>query len=107
MARKVIWAPRAADLLEEVARDIESDSPEAARKLVQEAMRTADSLDELSERGRIVPELHDSSYRELFIGKFRLVYRVHAEQVAVVAFVHGARDFRSWWKRFRRDRAPN
>jgi Plasmid stabilisation system protein. len=107
MDRKVIWAPRAVALLEEAANHIEEDSPSAARHLVADAIQAADTLAELSERGRIVPELRDSVHRELFVGKYRLVYRVAAEHVAVVAFVHVARDFRSWWKRFRRERALN
>ncbi|HVT05655.1 MAG TPA: type II toxin-antitoxin system RelE/ParE family toxin [Thermoanaerobaculia bacterium] len=107
MVRKVRWAPRAIALIEEAARHVAGDSPEAAQRLVTDAVAAAESLAELSERGRMVPELDDPAYRELLVGSYRLVYRVEADNVAVVAFVHGARDFRSWWKRYRREGAPN
>jgi len=78
-------------------------------KLAVNVVAAAESLSDFSERGRIVPELKASEprYRELLIGAYRLVYLVEEDHVAVVAFVHGARDFRSWWKRLRRERRPN
>lgn len=106
MARKVIWAPRAVFLLEEAANHIELDSPSAAVRLIEETLAAADSLTELAERGRRVPELKDAVHRELLIGRYRLIYRVEPEIIAIVAFVHGARDFRAWWKRHR-ERVPN
>lgn len=101
MARKVIWSPRAAALVEEAARYIEIDSPAAASKVVADAFAAAESLSELPDRGRFVPELSGSRYREIFVGRYRLIYRVGEDIVAIVAFVHGARDFRPWWRRFR------
>lgn len=93
-------------MLEEAAAYIEEHSPSAARQLVIDAVEAAESLTMFPDRGRFVPELHDSRHRELFVQKYRLVYEVGTERVAIVAFVHGARDFRSWWKTFRR-RDPN
>jgi toxin ParE1/3/4 len=107
MARKIRWAPLAADLLEEAVEYIAKDSPDAARRLASAVVAAAESLAELSERGRIVPELGDRRYRELLIGSYRLVYRVSDEAVNIVAVVHGARNFRSWWKAAREDRSPN
>ena len=107
MAQRVIWAPRAIALLEEAAGHVANASPAAARRLIDEAVAAAESLSELSDRGRFVPELREASHRELLIGSYRLIYRVAAEQVEIVAFIHGARDFRSWWRRQKADRAPN
>jgi toxin ParE1/3/4 len=94
-------------MIEDAAKYIALNSPAAARRIAADAVRAAESLSELCERGRIVPELDDSRYRELLIGAYRLVYRVEEEHVSIVAFVHGARDFRSWWKRHRPERRPN
>ena len=107
MGRKVIWAPRSVVLLEEAANHVETDAPQAARELVAQALELGASLSELSDRGRAVPELHDDRHREVFVGSYRLVYRVTQDAVHIVAFVHGSRDFRSWWKRLRRNAAPN
>jgi toxin ParE1/3/4 len=104
---QVVWAPRAITLVVEAAEHIESDSMTAARELVQNAFESAASLANLSNRGRFVPELDDSIHREVFVGRYRLIYRVETDHVAVVAFVHGACDFRRWWNRHRRKNAPN
>jgi plasmid stabilization system protein ParE len=72
-----------------------------ASKLVRDTFTAAESLSELPDRGRLVSELSGSKYREIFVGRYRLIYRVGADYVAIMAFVHGARDFRSWWRRYR------
>jgi plasmid stabilization system protein ParE len=96
-------------MLEAASEYIALDSQVAAQQLAVNVVAAAESLSDFSERGRIVPELKSSEprYRELLIGAYRLVYLVEDDHVAIVAFVHGARDFRSWWKRLRRERRPN
>jgi plasmid stabilization system protein ParE len=94
-------------MLEDAVEYIANDSPAAARQLATAVVAAADTLAELSERGRIVPEVGDPRYRELLVSSYRVVYRVSEEAVNIVAVVHGARDFRSWWKRYREDRSPN
>jgi toxin ParE1/3/4 len=43
-----------------------------------------------------VPEIDDSGLRELFVFRYRLLYRVGDGKVIIVAFLHGARDFVTW-----------
>lgn len=50
----------------------------------------------LSERGRVVPELAHPAIREIFVGKYRLIYEVGSSRVEILAFIHGARDFGKW-----------
>jgi toxin ParE1/3/4 len=52
----------------------------------------------LSERGRIVRELNDPAIRELLVFNYRLLYEVEDHRVLIVAFLHGARDFATWWR---------
>jgi plasmid stabilization system protein ParE len=95
-------------MLEEAVEYIALASPAAAHRLAMAVVAAADSLSELSERGRSVPELDDPLYRELFVSAYRLIYRVEDEQVvSIIAVVHGARDFRSWWMQSRQERLPN
>jgi toxin ParE1/3/4 len=51
-------------------------------------------LGAFANRGRIVPELDDESVRELFVfrQRYRMIYRVLAHEVQILAFIHGARD---------------
>ena len=95
MARRVRWAERAASDLVEAAEYIARDSPVYAALFVRRVHRAARSLSRLAERGRLVPELTDAECRELFVGGYRLLYRISGEVVFVTAFVHGARDLRA------------
>jgi toxin ParE1/3/4 len=53
----------------------------------------------LSERGRLVPELTGSDFREIFVFRYRLIYEVQPSVVRIAAFLHGARDFAAWQRR--------
>jgi plasmid stabilization system protein ParE len=82
--------------LDEVLADIANDSPVGAVRVLERALKVAESLRNLSRRGRVVPEVADPDLRELFVFKYRLFYRVHDDRVVVVAFLHGSRDFAKW-----------
>jgi toxin ParE1/3/4 len=60
--------------------------------LVREARDAARSLSHLANRGRIVPEVNDVRVRELFVWRYRLIYRVTDRTVEILAFIHSARD---------------
>ena len=47
------------------------------------------SLAQFPRRGRRVPELDRPEYRELIYGRYRVVYRVDAQQVVVLTVRHG------------------
>jgi toxin ParE1/3/4 len=68
-----------------------------------------ESLDELGERGRVVPELRVrgiTTYRELVSLPYRILYRALAREVWIVAVLDHRRDLASvLHERARRDRA--
>ncbi len=66
---------------------------------MRQALEAARSLGDLSERGRIVPDLRDPEVREIFIGRYRLLYEVHPDEVWVMRLLHGSQDFLSAWGR--------
>jgi plasmid stabilization system protein ParE len=72
------------------------DSLDGARHVLRQALAAARSLEALAERGRTVPELEDPQIREIFVFRYRLIYRVEADRVSILAFIHGARDFVRW-----------
>jgi toxin ParE1/3/4 len=94
--RSVVWTESARAALDDVITHIAQDSRDAALRVLVAALDTASSLDLFSERGRIVPELNQPDLRELFVFDYRLLYRVRPEEVIVVAYLHGARDFATW-----------
>lgn len=91
--RRVVWSHQARHSLEEILDFIQQDSREGARQVLEQALAAASSLSTLSERGRVVPELAEPSIREVFVYRYRLMYRVTEASVEILAFIHGARDF--------------
>jgi toxin ParE1/3/4 len=94
--RRVAWTPEARRTLAEVIEFIAQDSLEGAQRLLEQALNAASSLETLAERGRVVPERGDPQIREIFVHRYRLMYRVSDDLVAILAFIHGARDFERW-----------
>lgn len=93
MAYEVTWADSAIIDLVQAVEYIAKDSPSYAATLAASAERVAASLANLPQRGRRVPEYNDPDIRELIVGHtYRLIYRVTANVVSVIAFVHTARD---------------
>lgn len=91
---KVSWAQTALDDLDEIIGYIMADSPINAMKVLEHIEESAAALTTLPERGRIVPELkfHGvTTYHELIIKPWRLMYRVSGQQVSVVSVVDGRR----------------
>jgi len=98
MARSVRWTLAALDDLDQAAKYIARDSATYAAAFVRDALSTARSLQQYAERGRIVPEFEQDNIRELFVGSYRLVYRV-GDRVEILAIIHGARDTGAVWDR--------
>lgn len=51
------------------------------------------TLNKFARRGRIVPEHNDGQIREIFIHRYRLIYKINDEEVVILSFVHGAQQY--------------
>ncbi|WP_133819444.1 type II toxin-antitoxin system RelE/ParE family toxin [Tahibacter aquaticus] len=91
MAHELRWSPEAVEDVEQIASYIERDSAWYAQAVVARFFAAAESLRELPERGRVVPELRDTSVRECFVYSYRLIYKVSLGKVLVLAVTHGHR----------------
>ncbi|HEX8409106.1 MAG TPA: type II toxin-antitoxin system RelE/ParE family toxin [Thermoanaerobaculia bacterium] len=92
MAYEIEWAESAIASLIDTIEYIARDSPSYAAALAIRAERAAASLSDLPDRGRRVGEFDDPSVRELSVDSYRLIYRVRAAKVVMLAFVHKSRD---------------
>ncbi|MBI5874584.1 MAG: type II toxin-antitoxin system RelE/ParE family toxin [Deltaproteobacteria bacterium] len=99
MARKVIWSYEATDDLDALAEYIARDSSFYAASFTQQILDISRSLNEFSERGRVVPELGDPNVRELLIREYRLIYSIEPSRIVILALVHGARDLKTLWEK--------
>ena len=94
--RRVVWTRGARDDLDEAIDFISKESPSAALAVLERMLEAAQSLEELAERGRVLPELEDPVIRELLPNPFRLVYRVGADTIELLGVIHQRRDFSLW-----------
>lgn len=106
MARSLRWTESALADLDEAAAFIAKGSRYYAAALVRELRSATKALKQFGERGRIVPEFADRAIREVIVQSYRVVYRVDADIVWILAVVHGARDLRALWDREGRERTP-
>lgn len=93
---EIIWTEPALNDLDEIAGYIALDNLNAAKSLVQQVFHSVDRLEAFPETGRLVPELHESRYRELIIGPCRVIYRFDGQTVFLIYVVRSERLLRSF-----------
>lgn len=91
MAIKLEWSNEALEDIESIATYIEKDSPVYAKSVVSKFFEKAEIIKDFTELGRIVPELNDSTIREIFVYSYRLIYKIDSNTVLFVAVIHGKR----------------
>lgn len=95
--RRVEWTAEARDDLLQVVDFIAFDNPLTAQRILDRLRSRALSLDRLAERGRVVPELRGTRFRqhrELIVAPWRLFYTIDTDVVRVIALFDGRRNLR-------------
>jgi toxin ParE1/3/4 len=88
---KVHWTETSIEHLISIYDQISQDSSFYATKMVDRLTRRSQQIGDFPTSGRVVPEYGAQDLREIIEGSYRLIYRVKADQVDVVAVIHGAR----------------
>ena len=88
---KVCWTDEALRHLDDIHRHIAGDSPFYARRMVDKITRRSRQIGAFPQSGRMVPEYQDMDVREVVEPPYRIVNRVTADRVDVLAVFHGAR----------------
>lgn len=89
---RVVWTEHASAQLDEAIGFIAADRPEAALEWLERLLDAGESLSELADRGRVVPEVARDDVRELIVGPYRLVYRRDEDAVVITMVLHSRRD---------------
>ncbi|MBE0418255.1 MAG: type II toxin-antitoxin system RelE/ParE family toxin [Coriobacteriia bacterium] len=89
---RVSWTEQALGQLDEAIAFIAADRPEVALDWLERLLEAGESLAELSDRGRVVPEAGRKEVRELLVGPYRLVYRRDTDAVTITMVLHGRRE---------------
>ena len=98
MVFQIIWAPRALADLREIVNYIRRRDSKTALRFGQKLIHKVETLDRFPERGRMIPKFQNPAIREVFLGPYRIAYRIKAEvsQVEIARIWHGARSEESF-----------
>ena len=88
---KVHWTDTALGHLQAIHDYIARDSKRNAKRFVDRLTRKSQTVGRFPESGSIVPEFGSPEIREIFEQSYRIVYRILADRIDVVAVTHGAR----------------
>lgn len=95
--RRVEWTAEARGDLLQLVDFIAFDNPLTAQRIPDRLQSRALGLARFAERGRIVPELRGTRFRqhrELIVIPRRMFYTIEADVVQVIALFDGRRDLR-------------
>jgi plasmid stabilization system protein ParE len=90
---QVVWSPSSLEDVERIAEYITRDSADHAALFVSRLMQATDRLHDFPRSGRVIPEIGDSSCREILYGAYRVMFRIVGQDVWITGVVHGARDW--------------
>jgi toxin ParE1/3/4 len=87
---RVIWTPQAKCDLREIKRYISRDAPSTARafiRRIQEPVRKVGTMPTAAAR---VQEVARDDVREVYVGDYRIIFRIRESDVRILAVMHGA-----------------
>lgn len=88
----VHWTDTAEAHLDAIYRHIARDSPVYAKRMVDRLTRRSIQIADFPQSGRKVPEYNFEQIREVIEGPYRIAYHIKADQIDVIAVLHGARN---------------
>lgn len=87
---QLTWSPEALRDLDEICSFLGRTSDSYARAVASDARAVAESLPAMPRLGAKVPDYDRDDIRERQVRNFRLIYRIHGEDVEVVSFVNAS-----------------
>jgi toxin ParE1/3/4 len=90
---KVIWSPSALKDADSISEFIARDSVNRAALFVLRLIEATDRLQDFPLSGRIIPEINDSSCREIVYSTYRIMYLLENDEVWITGIVHGSRNW--------------
>ncbi|MDA0740207.1 MAG: type II toxin-antitoxin system RelE/ParE family toxin [Nitrospirae bacterium] len=87
---KIHWTETAEAHLDAIYAHITQDSKVYALRTVDRITKRTKQIDMFPQSGRQVPEYDVDQIREVFFGPYRIIYHIKADQIDVIAVVHGA-----------------
>jgi toxin ParE1/3/4 len=90
---EVAWTDEALADVERARAYVARESARGAQTVVRRIRDAVRRLHEHPASGRMVPEFDDPVYREVIAGRYRVIYRLDADEnrVRILMVVHGSR----------------
>ncbi|NLV29570.1 MAG: type II toxin-antitoxin system RelE/ParE family toxin [Acidobacteria bacterium] len=88
----VHWTDTAQDHLDAIYAYIAKDSPEYALRMVARLTRRSQQIADAPLSGRRVPEYDMDQIRQVIEIPYRIIYHIRADQIDVIAVLHGSRN---------------
>src|SRR5438046_3187259 len=92
MAFRVAWLFQARHDLKDIVEYYRLSSPQYSKNFSTKVKSASRTLAHNPLRGRIVPEYETAHIREIFVDRYRLIYSVENNLVAILGIIHMARD---------------
>lgn len=89
---RVEWSNSARDDLADLVQYISRDSSFYARRFGENMVFATRRLRDFPESGRIIPETEDQKLREIIVQGYRVMYRLEADRILILAIMHGRQD---------------
>jgi len=88
---KLTWSPLAFERMQEIGAYISADDPVAALGWTESIFDAVEQLVDFPASGRVVPEFKRHEVRELIRGRYRIIYRIDEEEIAILTVRHSRR----------------
>jgi len=95
MVRKVKWSRSAKTDLQQILEFISRDAPLTAYRIATRIYESSEALSAMPDRGRVIPEFNDQTLREIFVSRYRIMYKVLNGEVLIIAVIHMSRDLQN------------
>jgi addiction module RelE/StbE family toxin len=86
----VHWTDTAVAHLVAIYERIAQDAPVYAQRMMDRLTKRSEQIATFPESGRMVPEYEVPDIREVIERPYRIIYRIKADQIDVLAVVHSA-----------------
>jgi len=82
--------PRAKRELRDIKRHISRDAPSTAKAFIRRIQERVRKIGVMPTAAALVLEATGGDIREIFVGSYRIIYRILAAEVHILTIMHGA-----------------
>ena len=92
-SKTIEWTDLAIQDLDIIHEYISKDSVNNSNGFIDELFRNVDELNKFPNRGRVIPQIEKEYYREIFVGNYRIMYKLDEEHIYIMAVINMSMDF--------------